>query len=392
MENRNANSNRSGQYIRQLNGYRAFIPAPLPPAPPVQMAGELQAVLSQADRALGRLDGSIQTLPNPELFVLMYVRKEAVLSSLIEGTQSSLQDVLEAEARVLAPERRESAGEVVNYIRAMYAGLERLAELPVSVRLIREIHRELLRDVRGSHPSLTPGELRRSQNWIGPSGGTINEAVFVPPPPDLVPDALGSLEQFWHQTDNLPPLLKIGLIHAQFETIHPFLDGNGRVGRLLITFLLTEKEILQKPALYLSHYFRRHQQTYYDLLQSVRDTGDWESWLAFFLRGVESVSVEAAETARRILDLREEHRTVVTERFGRAAGNGHRVLDRLYERPIVSVNDVQEIIGQTYPAANELVSRLVDANILEEFTGQARNRAFRYHRYIALFSENAPAV
>lgn len=214
----------------------------------------------------------------------------------------------------------------------------------------------------------------------------------MPPPPDLVPDALGSLEQFWHQTDNLPPLLKIGLIHAQFETIHPFLDGNGRIGRLLITFLLTEKEILQKPALYLSHYFRRHQQTYYDLLQSVRDTGDWESWLAFFLRGVEFVSVEAAETARRILDLREEHRTVVTERFGRAAGNGHRVLDRLYERPIVSVNDVQEIIGQTYPAANKLVSRLVDANILEEFTGQARNRAFRYHRYIALFSENAPAV
>ena len=346
--------------------------------------------LSRADRALGRLDGSIQTLPNPELFVLMYVRKEAVLSSLIEGTQSSLQDVLEAEARMLAPKWQESAGEVVNYIRAMYAGLAQLDELPVSVRLIREIHRELLHGMRGSHPSLTPGELRRSQNWIGPPGCTINESVFVPPPPDLVPEVLGSLEQFWHREDDLPPLLKIGLVHAQFETIHPFLDGNGRIGRLLITFLLTEREILQKPVLYLSHYFRRYQQTYYDLLQSVRDTGDWESWLAFFLRGVAAVSIEAAATARRILDLREEHRNVVTARFGRAAGNGHRVLDRLYERPIVAVSDVQEIIGQSYPAANELVSRLVDANILQEFTGQARNRAFRYQRYIDLFSENPP--
>ena len=387
MENRNAIPNRSGQYVRQLQGYRAFLPAPLPPAPPVQMDGELPALLSQADRVLGRLDGSIQTLPNPELFVLMYVRKEAVLSSLIEGTQSSLQDVLEAEARVLAPKRRESAGEVVNYIRAMYAGLARLDELPVSVRLIREIHRELLRGVRGSHPSLTPGELRRSQNWIGPSGCTINEAVFVPPPPDLAPDALGKLEQFWHRDDDMPPLLKIGLVHAQFETIHPFLDGNGRIGRLLITFLLTEKEILQKPALYLSHYFRRHQQTYYDLLQSVRDTGDWESWLAFFLRGVNAVSIEATETSRRILDLREEHRAVVTERFGRAAGNGHRALDRLYERPIVSVSEIQEIIGQSYPAANDLVSRLVEANVLREITGQTRNRAFAYQSYINLFSD-----
>ena len=387
MENHNAIPNRSGQYVRQLQGYRAFLPAPLPPAPPVQMDGELPALLSQADRALGRLDGSIRTLPNPELFVLMYVRKEAVLSSLIEGTQSSLQDVLEAEARVLAPKRRESAGEVVNYIRAMYTGLARLDELPVSVRLIREIHRELLRGVRGSHPSLTPGELRRSQNWIGPSGCTINEAVFVPPPPDLVPDALGKLEQFWHREDDMPPLLKIGLVHAQFETIHPFLDGNGRIGRLLITFLLTEKEILPKPVLYLSHYFRRHQQTYYDLLQSVRDTGDWESWLAFFLRGVNAVSIEATETARRILDLREKHRAVVTERFGRAAGNGHRALDRLYERPIVSVSEIQEIIGQSYPAANDLVSRLVEANILREITGQTRNRAFAYQSYINLFSD-----
>ena len=383
--------NRSGQYIRQLGGYRAFIPAPLPPEPPIQIAGELQGLLSQADRALGRLDGSIQTLPNPELFVAMYVRKEAVLSSQIEGTQSSLQDVLEAQARVFAPQSRSGAGEVINYIRAMYAGLEKLNKLPVSIRLIREIHRELLRGVRGSHPSLTPGELRTSQNWIGPAGCTISEANFVPPPPYLLMAALGNLEKFWHQDDDMPLLLKIGIVHSQFETIHPFLDGNGRIGRLLITFLLTEKAILQKPVLYLSHYFRRYQQTYYDLLQSVRDTGDWESWLAFFLRGVNAVSIEATETARRILALREEHRTVVTEQFGRTAGNGHRVLDRLYEHPIVSAKDVQEIIGQTYPAANDLVSRLVGANILQEFTGQSRNRAFRYQRYIDLFNDGPAA-
>ena len=389
MENHNAvSTHRAGRYTRQISGYAAFVPEPLPPYPPIRMEGELPTLLSQADRALGRLDGSIQTLPNPELFVLMYVRREAVLSSQIEGTQSSLQDVLEAEAQILAPQRRARVNEVVNYVRAMNAGLDKLAELPVSVRLVREIHRELLRGVRGSH--LTPGELRRSQNWIGPQGCTINEAVFVPPPPDLVPEVLGSLELFLHRTDDMPPLLKIGLAHAQFETIHPFLDGNGRIGRLLITFLLTERAILQKPVLYLSHYFRRYQQTYYALLQSVRDTGDWESWLAFFLRGVNAVSIEATETVRRILVLREEHRSAVTEQLGRAAGNGHRVLDQLYEQPIVSVTDVQEIIGQTYQAANELVGRLVDANILQEFTGRVRNRAYRYHKYIDLFNDSPP--
>ena len=374
---------RAGQYVKQINGYRAFIPSALPPSPAIQNTGEVQTLLSAADRALGRLDGSIQTLPNPDLFVLMYVRKEAVLSSQIEGTQSSLHDILEAEAKMLAPQRRASAQEVVNYIRAMDAGISGLDELPVSVRLIRRIHAELLRGVRGSH--LTPGELRSTQNWIGPYGCTLEEAVFVPPPPHIVPSALGNLENFVHQKDDLPPLLKIGLIHAQFETIHPFLDGNGRLGRLLITFLLTEWGILQKPVLYLSHYFRRHQQTYYDLLQSVRDTGDWESWIVFFLQGVDQVSVEATETARRILLLREEHRSTVTEQFGYTAGNGHRVLDHLYEQPIVSVNDVREIIGTTYPAANDLVARLVKCNILQEFTGQARNRAFRYQRYIDLF-------
>ena len=259
-----AAADRAGRYVRQIGGYRAFLPAPLPPEPPIRLSGELQSLLSRADLALGRLDGSIQTLPNPDLFVYMYVRKEAVLSSQIEGTQSSLQDLLSAEAQIFAAERPRDVDEVVNYVRAMNHGLARLKDLPVSVRLIREIHGELLAGVRGSH--LTRGELRRSQNWIGPAGCTLNEAIFVPPPPQNVPEALGALERFLHEDKRLPLLIKIGLAHAQFETIHPFLDGNGRVGRLLITFLLCENGALRKPVLYLSHYFKRHRQQYYVLL------------------------------------------------------------------------------------------------------------------------------
>lgn len=379
-------SRRSGSYRLQPAGYRAFIPAPLPPEPPVLMNGVLQTLLSQADRAVGRLDGSVQTLPNPDLFVFMYVRKEAVLSSQIEGTQSSLQDLLAAEADLFGGEAHpRDVDEVVNYVAAMNYGLGRLEALPVSLRLIREIHERLLRGVRGG--TLTPGELRRSQNWIGPDGCTLRDAVFVPPPPHEVPAALGELERFLHHRDDLPMLVKIGLAHAQFETIHPFLDGNGRVGRLLITFLLTEGRVLSKPVLYLSHYFKRHRQAYYDRLQAVRDDGEWEGWLAFFLRGVAEVSTEATETSRRILAMREEHRAAITEHLGRAAGNGHRILESLFDRPIVSVNQVQEVTGTTYAAANNLVARLTELAILREITGYARNRRFRYEPYVRLFSD-----
>ena len=376
---------RAGTYQRQPTGYRAFIPAPLPPQPEVKLTGELQRLLSQADLALGRLDGSIQTLPNPDLFVFMYVRKEAVLSSQIEGTQSSLQDLLAAEAQLYTPESPKDVDEVVNYVAAMNYGLARLSELPVSVRLIREIHEKLLDGVRGSR--LTPGELRRTQNWIGPGGCKLNEATFVPPPPDIVPQALGDLEKFLDGESNLPLLIKIGLAHAQFETIHPFLDGNGRVGRLLITFLLCESGVLHKPVLYLSHYFKRYRQTYYDLLQATRDKGSWEDWLLFFLRGVSEVSLQATETARHILTLRETHRNEITKHLGYSAGNGHRVLEHLYERPIISVNEVRDLTGTTYPAANQLVERLVNIGILAEITGQARNRRFRYNSYVQLFNE-----
>jgi Fic family protein len=373
---------RSGNYVSQPTGYRAFSPKPLPPDPPLQLGPELQRDLSNADRALGRLDGSVETLPHPNLFVYMYVRKEAVLSSQIEGTQSSLQDLLAAEAH-LAEGVPSDVDEVVNYVRAMNLGLERLPHLPMSIRLIREIHHELMKGARGQH--LTPGQLRQSQNWIGPAGSTIATATFVPPPPHDVPSLLGDVETFLHREDDLPLLIKIGLAHAQFETIHPFLDGNGRIGRLLITFLLCERQALKKPVLYLSHYFKQYRQEYYDLLQAVRDNGDWESWLSFFLKGVTAVSIEAAETAKKILVLREDHRARINDHLGRMAGSGHRVLEQLYEKPIVSVEDVRTITKTSFQAANTTVQRLVELGVLREMTGRARNRRFLYAPYVDLF-------
>jgi len=377
---------RAGIYVQQPAGYRAFIPNPLPPDPALAIDPNMQVLLSEADRALGRLDGSIQTLPHPDLFVFMYVRKEAVLSSQLEGTQSSLQDVLTAEAQILAPDRPRDVDEVVNYVKAMNYGLERLKDLPVSVRLIREIHEILLLGVRGRH--LTPGAIRTSQNWIGPAGCALQQATFVPPPPHEVAQHLADLERFLHADTPLPTLVRIALAHVQFETIHPFLDGNGRVGRLLITFLLCQQHVLLKPVLYLSHYFKQHRQAYYERLQAVRDRGAWEDWLTFFLRGVVEVSRQATDTARHILTLRERHRSTITEHFGRAAGNGHRVLEHLYEHPIVSVNEVQALIGTTYSAANTLVSKFVDSGILNEITGQARNRKFLYQSYVSLFRDD----
>ena len=385
MKNPAIARSRAGSYVTQPAGYRAFIPAPLPPEPNIQITGELQSLLSEAALALGRLDGSIQTLPNADLFVLMYVRMEAVLSSQIEGTQSSLQDLLAAEAKVFAPYRPRDVDEVVNYVGAMNYGLAELSNLPVSLRLIRDIHTRLLRGVRGSQ--LTPGELRTTQNWIGPLGCTIHEAIYVPSPPGHIAHELSELERFIHDDTELPLLIKIGLVHAQFETIHPFLDGNGRIGRLLITFLLCEQRVLLKPVLYLSYFFKRFRQQYYDELQSVRDSGTWEKWLTFFLRGIVEVSAQATNTVRRILTLRETHRRAITNTFGRAAGKGLRVLDDLYEKPIVSVADVRGLTGTTYVAANNLVARLVHCGILQEFTGRSRNRMFIFQPYVNLFNE-----
>src|SRR5450830_869482 len=348
---------RAGRYILQPQGYRAFILANLPSVPPISMDDEMWTLLSQADRALGRLDGSTTVLPNPDLFVYMYVRREAVLSSQIEGTQASLMDVLEFEAEAVKPDHPQDVPEVVNYVNAMNYGLARLADLPVSVRLIREIHEKLLKGVRGSEKR--PGE----------------------------PDALANLERFLHDESPMPPLLKIGLAHAQFETIHPFLDGNGRTGRLLITLLLCERQILGRPLLYLSHYLKANRKDYYNRLQAIRDQGDWEGWLKFFLRGIATVSAEASETAARIIALREAHRRLVSANTGRGAGRALGLLEQLYLRPVVSVEQVAAMTNVTFPNANKLVEAFTNLGLLTEVTGQKRNRAFAYRPYLEFFED-----
>jgi len=386
MTNSN-NSPRAGRMVQQASGYRAFIPNPLPPVPAIDLTGNVQALLSQADHALGLLEGAALLLPNPELFVFMYIRKEAVLSSQIEGTQSSLQDVLAAEAKLFDPNAPSDVGEVVNYVRAMQHGIARLDQLPISVRLIREIHAELMQGVRGGN--LTPGELRRSQNWIGPAGCGIRNASFVPPPPHEMLQAMSELELFLNSPSSLPLLVQIAIAHVQFETIHPFLDGNGRVGRLLITFLLMNRGLLTQPVLYLSHHFKRHRSAYYEHLQTVRTRGDWEGWIEFFLQGVIDVSREAVMTAKSILAMREEYRSKIADIMGRGAGSAHRVMEKLFDQPIVAVATVREWLDITPAGANSVVNRLVEIGLLSEITGYARNRRFRFDPYLKLFEDGA---
>lgn len=378
---------RAGTYIRQPRGYRAFIPKPLPVDPPLVIDQGLWTKLSAGDRALGRLDGATEVLPNPNLFVAMFARREAVLSSQIEGTQASLVDVLEYEADAARKGLRSDVAEVVNHVRAMNHGLERLESLPVSLRLIREIHEELLANVRGGRRS--PGEFRRTQNWIGRPGCTLTEAAFVPPPPHEMMAALSDLEAFLHADVDLPALVNVGLVHAQFETIHPFIDGNGRVGRLLITFLLCQRKILRQPLLYLSLYLTRHKPEYYERLMAIRDYGDWEGWLKFFLQGVAEVANQATDTARRILQLREEHRDFVSQHI-RGSANGLRLLDFLYQRPVVSVGLVTRELAVSNPTANKLVNQFNNAGLLVEITGRQRNRLFSYESYLSLFEDDLP--
>lgn len=372
---------RAGRYVKQAAGYTAFIPAPLPPNPPLRLDEGMAALLSAADQALGRLDGVATILPNPDLFVAMYVRQEAVLSSQIEGTQSTLEDVLQYEMDARGRGYPKDVEEVVNYVRAMNYGLERLPALPLSLRLIREIHAELMRGVRGQHR--TPGEFRRSQNWIGPENCTLATATFVPPPVAEMHGALDNLEEFLHDTGQ-PVLIHCGLAHAQFETIHPFLDGNGRVGRLLITFLLCQRGVLRRPLLYLSHYLKAHRAEYYDRLMAVRNDGDWEGWIRFFLRGIEQVSREATETAQAILRLRENHRERIGQQAERST-QGFQLLEMLYEHPIITVRMAEKHLGCSYATANKLVEQFVRLGLLEEMTGYQRNRRFRYAPYLALF-------
>jgi Fic family protein len=381
------NKFRAGRYIQQPQGYRAFIPTDLPPVPPISIDDEMWTLLSQADRTLGRLDGATEALPNPNLFVYAYVRKEAVLSSQIEGTQASLIDVVEFESQTATPENPGDVEEVVNYVAAMNYGLSRLKELPLSLRLIREIHERLLQGIRGADRG--PGEFRTTQNWIGASGSRPDTARHVPPPPHEMLQSLDNLEKFIHDETPMPLLVKVGLIHGQFETIHPFLDGNGRVGRLLITFLLCQRGVLQRPLLYLSYYLKQNRTEYYDRLQAVRDTGDWESWLKFFLRGVYAVAQEATATARKVVDLREEDRRKITEHMGTSAAKGLVLLEQLYSRPVVDVAAVSQMAARSMANANELVRKLVEIGVLKEISGRKRDRKFAYSAYLDLFADDA---
>jgi Fic family protein len=381
-------STRAGRFIRQPGGYAAFVPARLPPDPPLDMAGALPELLAGASLALGRLDGVTSLLPNPDLFVGMYVKKEAVLSSQIEGTQASLTDVLRFDIGEGGEERRLDVEEVVNYVAAMNFGLGRVHELPLSLRLIREIHAKLMKGVRGQHRD--PGEFRRTQNWIGAGSSTIRDAAFVPPPPGELLHVLGDLEKFLHDP-SLPPLVHAGLAHAQFETIHPFLDGNGRVGRLLVTFLLCERKVLTLPLLYLSWFFKKHRAEYYDRLQAVRLDGAWEAWLAFFLRGVQEVATEAVERARKIIELREHARGVAAGRGGRKSGNLLRAIDSLFKQPLVTANSLAKEIDVSFVTANGIALTLAELDLVVEETGYKRNRRFRFAPYLALFEEAAEA-
>lgn len=374
---------RAGRFIQQHTGYKAFIPEPLPPDPPVVYDGALQTLLSEADRNIGRLDALASMLPNPDLFVAMYVRHEAVLSSQIEGTQSTLEDVLAFEADAVRDDTPKDVEEVVNYVRAMNHGLTRLHELPLSLRLLREIHAELMKGVRGGEKS--PGEFRTSQNWIGGRGSTLRDASFIPPPPHELMNTLGQLETFLHGArDTVPLLIRCGLAHAQFETIHPFLDGNGRVGRLLITLMLCEERALTRPLLYLSLYLKAHRAEYYDRLTAIRMQGHWEQWLMFFLRGVSATALAATRTARDIVALRERHRADVAKNAKALA-----LLDHLFQHPTVSVNGVAKLMACTFPTASKLVTDFESRGWLREVTGYGRNRLWRYQPYLDLFHREA---
>jgi Fic family protein len=370
---------RTGRYVKQAGGYSVFIPNPLPPNPPIKFDEELLSLLSDADRSLARLDGIITVLPNPDMFLGMYVKKEALLSSQIEGTQASLEGVLEFEADLTPKDNIEDIKEVVNYIKALNYGIDRLNDLPMSLRLIKEIHKILIEGTRGG--SKTLGEFRKTQNWIGSIGASLNEATFVPPPPDVVLPSMSALENFFYKHENIPPLTKIALIHAQFETIHPFLDGNGRVGRLLITFYLYWKKILSKPVLYLSYYLKKHKNEYYDLLMRVRTDGLWEDWIKFFLERVKESSIESANTARDIINLKE---SITSKLYGSSISSIYaaKLIDLLFEKPLIEVNDLVKTYKISRESANELVNRFEQIGILKEITGKQRYKKYLFKDYV----------
>jgi Fic family protein len=362
----------------------AFLPAPLPPVPPIDWTPGLRERFDQALLALGRLDSVSVLLPETSLFIYIYVRKEAVLSSQIEGTQSSLSDLLLFELEQQPGVPLDDVQEVSNYVAALDHGLARLEEgFPLSLRLIKEMHEKLLSRGRGS--DMEPGEFRRSQNWIG--GSRPGNALFVPPPAEHVQDCMGALELFLHdQPEHTPVLLKAALAHVQFETIHPFLDGNGRLGRLLITLLLCSERVLKAPMLYLSLYFKTHRQRYYDLLNEIRHTGDWEAWLEFFADAVIDTSTQAVETVQRLLSLAEEDRKRI-QNLGRASGSVQVTHHAMMERPIASATWLRDQTGLSLTTVGASLDRLEELGIVRELTGQRRNRLYAYSQYIAIMNQ-----
>ncbi|MDD4961822.1 MAG: Fic family protein [Candidatus Marinimicrobia bacterium] len=375
-----ATSERAGKFLVQQsgeNGFSAFIPKILPPSPPLKYDDELLALLVEARGALGRLDGATSLLPNPDLFLFMFVRKEAVLSSQIEGTQASLSELIEYEDVGKRKSNPDDVQEVSNYVKAMDYGIARLETLPLSLRLIREIHAKLLEGTRGGNK--TPGRFRSSQNWIG--GTRPSDARFVPPPPQEVINCMGDLELFLQNKNlRIPALIKAGLGHAQFETIHPFLDGNGRVGRLLITLILIHEKVLEKPLLYLSLYFKKYRDAYYDHLNAIRRDGDWEGWLKFYLRGVSEISIQAVHAAHAILKLQEIHRKRILQ-LGKASFSAMQLFDLIFQKPKVTVNMVSRELSISLPTARKAIQNLEKLAILKETSGKQRDREYLYEQY-----------
>jgi cell filamentation protein, protein adenylyltransferase len=382
-------SSRLGRFVVSTHGdetVRAYVPPPLPPEPPVDLTG-LLPLIEQANRALGRLDGVTSILPAPPLFLFMYVRKEALLSSQIEGTQSSLSDLLLFENDEIPPVGIDDVQEVSNYVAAMEYGLKRLGDgFPLSLRLIREIHDVLLRKGRGS--SKQPGEFRRSQNWIG--GTRPGNAIFVPPPAKEMMDCLHQFEKFLHHGQT-PVLIRTALAHVQFESIHPFLDGNGRLGRLLITLMLCAEGVLRQPMLYLSLYFKTRRQQYYDLLQAGRDRGAWETWIEFFLTGVIETADESVETARQLLTLFEDDRARI-HTLGRSAASTLQIHDLMQRQPIIGILPASRTLKVTHPTVMRAIANLQKLGIVKEVTGRRRGRLFAYSRYMDILNRGTEAL
>ncbi len=378
-------NHRAGKFIKIGSGvsqYSCFIPENLPPTnPPIKYDDEIIYLISEANRYIGRLDEVTDTLISPNYFVYMYARKEATLSSQIEGTQATFADLIKAEAG-MTDEVPNDVREIENYIKAINYGFERIETLPLSLRLIREIHAVLIEGVRGENK--TPGEFRRTQNWIG--GYSISTATYIPPSIDYLGGLLDNFEKFMHETDYISPLVKIALLHSQFEMIHPFLDGNGRVGRLLIAFYLASKDILHKPTLYLSKYFKKHRQVYYDCLYNIHSKGDYETWIKFFLSGVIETSKEATDMAREIVALREADLRKINI-LGRVSENALAIYEGLFDKPTVSIEEVASKLKISNSTAGRLLDKLVDTGLLASLDNRKRKKAFVYRNYIDIFSK-----